>query len=192
MVFMERKDEKQFRRGLVEYYTSLGFTMKVEPTLDVLEQLEFCQTRPVFVNGQYRMIRNLHHSLSKDLHSLNDLQSESAMYQWVDAVGKGGRVLNDGVPVLKEFFKQFPTGPTAKSNSDLSESLKEAYRYKFNREAKFEDQQPCPETRYSFWLAFGLTPDEQIALEGGFKPLACGRILEDIEESVSLLQWSRA
>lgn len=192
MVVIERGDEATFRKGLVEYYTELGFTMKVEATVDVLERLEFCQTRPVEINGQYRMIRNLHHSMSKDLHSLNDLQSETAMHQWLDAVGKGGRVLNDGVPVLKEFFKQFPQGVTARHNSDLSTSYREAHLYKFNREAKFTDAQCSPETRFSFWLAFGLTPDEQIALERGFQPIIVDRILEDIQEVPTLLQWSRA
>jgi len=192
MVVIEREDETTFRKGLVEYYTDLGFTMKVEATVDVLERLEFCQTRPVNINGQYRMVRNLHHSMSKDLHSLNDLQSDTAMHQWLDAVGKGGRVLNDGVPVLKEFFKQFPQGVTAKHNSDLSVHYREAHLYKFNREAKFTDAVCSPETRYSFWLAFGLTPDEQIALEKGFQPIIVERILEDIQEVPTLLQWSGA
>jgi len=192
MVVIERKEENKFRKGLVDYYTSLGFTMKVEATVDVLERLEFCQTRPVCINGQYRMIRNLHQSMSKDLHSLNDLRSDVAKHQWLDAVGKGGRVLNDGVPVLKEFFKQFPQGVEARHNSDLSVQLKEAFLYKFNREAKFTDATCSPETRYSFWLAFGLTPDEQIALERGFHPIDTRRILEDIQEVPTLLQWSGA
>lgn len=192
MVVIERGDENKFREGLVPYYTSLGFTMKVEPTVDVLERLEFCQTRPVNVNGQYRMIRNLHQSMAKDLHSLQDLQSDMAASQWLDAVGKGGRVMNDGVPVLKAFFKQFPVGKTASTNSDLSVHLQDAFAYKFNREAKFMDAPCSPETRYSFWLAFGLTPDEQVALERGFEPIIASRILEDIEEVSTLLQWSRA
>lgn len=192
MVVMERGDEKRFREGLIEYYRTLGFTMKVEETVDVLERVEFCQTRPLLVGDSYRMVRNLHHSLSKDLHSLNDLESSPAALQWIDAVGKGGRVLNDGVPVMKEFFKQFPTGANAGHNSDLAVSINEANKYRFNREAKFLDLEPTPEARYSFWLAFGLTPDEQIALEQGFCPLKMGRILEDIEEVPTLFQWSGA
>jgi len=192
MVVIERRDEKKFRVGLVEYYRELGFTMKVEPTVDVLERLEFCQTRPVLVDGAYRMVRNLHQSLSKDLHSLNDLAHVQSREAWIDAVGKGGRVMNDGVPVLKAFFKCFPTGAGAHDNSDLAEHLREAYKYKFSREGKFHDLDPTPESRYSFWLAFGLLPDEQTALEKGFSPLIMGEIGEDIEEVVTLLRWSGA
>lgn len=192
VVFMERGDERKFRNGLVEYYTQLGFTMKVEATVDVLERVEFCQTRPIVVGQQYRMVRNLHHSLSKDLHSLNDLKSRTAAAQWVDAVGKGGRVLNDGVPVMKAFFKQFPLGTSARENSDLSIQLNEDMKYKFNRAGKFLDLDPTPQSRFSFWLAFGLTPDEQVALEKGFSPLIMEEISEDIEEVTTLLQWSGA
>lgn len=193
MVVIERKDEGRFRTGLTEYYTSLGFTMKVEPTVDVLERLEFCQTRPILVNGGYRMIRNLHQSLSKDLHSLSDLRSDECRDLWLDAVGKGGRVMNDGVPVLKSFFKQFPTTSAVMTkNSDLKQQLLDAFAYKFNREAKFEDQVPTPESRFSFWLGFGINPDEQLALEAQFSPVKVERIEQDIEEITTLLQWSRA
>jgi hypothetical protein len=192
MVMLEASDEAKFRAGLIDYYRELGFTMKVEDTVHDLEKVEFCQTRPILVGSEYRMVRNLHTSMSKDLHSLNDLASEAARTQWVDAVGKGGRVMNDGVPVLKEFFKQFPTGAAVSDKSDLAESLREKWRYKFSREGKFEDIDPTPESRYSFWLAFGLTPDEQIALEQGFSPLRMGEILEQPEEEVNLLQFSGA
>jgi len=193
MLVVERSDEAKIRAGLVEYYAELGFTMKVEPTVDVLECVEFCQTRPVKINGQYRMIRNLHQSMSKDLHSLHDLENESAKKVWITAVGTGGRCMNDGVPVLKEFFKQFPDyNLDAKKRSDMAQKLVDDWRYKFNRTNAFQDQHPSQETRYSFWLAFGLTPDEQIALENGFTPLKTEVILEEGQEEVSLLQFSGA
>jgi hypothetical protein len=192
MLFVERKDEPRVRNGLIEYYRKLGFTMKVEPTVDVLEKVEFCQTRPILVDGSYRMIRNLHHSLSKDLHSLNDLAKEEHMKAWVHAVGVGGRCLNDGVPVMKEFFKQFPLAKEPAKNSDLAVDLMESWKYKFNRTETFQDLTPTPESRFSFWLAFGLTPDDQVALESGFSPLKVNHNLEPGEEAPSLLHFSGA
>lgn len=193
MLVVERKDEQLVRSGLVEYYTQLGFTMKVEPTVDILEKVEFCQTRPVFINGAYRMVRNLHQSLSKDLHSIHDLGSTEAALAWVDAVGDGGRVMNDGVPVMMEFFKRFPKcGRKLKDNSDLAVKLKEDYQYKFSRHQTFQNSTPTPEARFSFWLAFGMLPDEQIALENGFPKLEIGTVLTQLEEETTLLKYSRA
>lgn len=193
MLVVERKDEWRVRSGLTEYYTNLGFTMKVEPSVYELEHLEFCQTRPVLVGDNYRMVRNLHHSLSKDLHSLHDLGSRKAMEAWVNAVGDGGRVMNDGVPVLMEFFKNIPKFTTElSSKSDMSHKLKEDWAYKFSRGGNFSNSTPTPESRYSFWLAFGVLPVEQIALENGFQMLQVETILDEPQEEVSLLQFSRA
>jgi len=192
MLVVERKFESLVRTGLIEYYKELGFTMKVEPSVYELERLEFCQTRPVLVGDSYRMIRNLHQSMSKDLHSINDLASEKHMRAWVSAVGSGGRSMNDGVPVLSKFFQQFPLAKQEKLSSDLSESLREQWKYKFSRSAAFTGATPTSYSRYSFWLAFGLLPDEQVALEENFHPLKMGRISTDIQEEVSLLQYSGA
>ena len=42
VVFMERHDEPAFQRGLSSWFRSKGFAMAVEPTVDTLEQVEFC------------------------------------------------------------------------------------------------------------------------------------------------------
>jgi len=192
MVVIEAEAEGRFRKGLIDYYTELGFTMKVEDTVSVLEREEFCQTRPLKINGTYRMIRNLHQSLSKDLHCLNDIARPVDAAAWVHAVGVGGRCLNDGVPVMKEFFKRFPINKAPKVGSDLSSKLEDDWRFKFNRTETFTDSTPDDESRYSFWLAFGILPDEQEALELQFPQLPMGNIDADIVEEASLLSFSKA
>jgi hypothetical protein len=192
MLFVERKDATRVRSGLIEYYRDLGFTMKVEPTLDVLERLEFCQTRPLLVGSAYRMVRNLHQSMSKDLHCLNDIADPKAALQWISAVGEGGRVNNDGVPVLYKYYQMFPTSSVALSErSDMAYAM-ESWKYKMQRKACYTGMEPTPEARFSFWLAFGLTPDEQIALEEGFKPLCLNPVSTQVEEDTTLLLYSGA
>jgi hypothetical protein len=190
MLVVEKSDEQRVRNGLTEYYRELGFTMKVEPTVYDLERVEFCQTRPVLIGSTYRMVRNLHQSLSKDLHCIHDISQPINRDAWVNAVGEGGRVMNDGVPVLMEFFKRFPSLNSRKSFID--DKLEEDRRYKFNRAGSFTNSTPSDETRYSFWLAFGLTPDEQIALEKGFPKLNRESVLVQIQEVATLLQFSGA
>lgn len=189
MLVVERKDMAIMDK-IIPFYTNFGFTMKVEPPVFELEHIEFCQTRPVFVNGAYRMIRNCHTSLSKDLHSLLDLRNDVAVDAWIGAVGSGGRVLNDGVPVMKEFFKQFPV--TKRTTHDVVSRYTAEGIYKFGRASKFNDEEPSAETRYSFWRAFGLLPDEQIALESGFKVINRSRILIEPEEPATLFNFARA
>jgi len=190
MLVVERRDLVRATHGLKEYYTSLGFTMKVEKPVFVLEHVEFCQTRPILVNGKYRMVRNLHQSLSKDLHSLNDLSNQVNLETWVSAVGSGGRVVNDGVPVMAKFFEQYPLYKGSKSG--VSRSVHDSWLYKFHRSGNYQGLDPTDEARFSFWLAFGLTPDEQLALEAGFSCLNLDHICGPIQEERSLLHFSRA
>jgi hypothetical protein len=93
---------------------------------------------------------------------------------------------------MKEFFKQFPLAKEPAKNSDLAVDLMESWKYKFNRTETFQDLTPTPESRFSFWLAFGLTPDDQVALESGFSPLKVNHNLEPGEEAPSLLHFSGA
>lgn len=188
VLFVESRDLARAMVGLGQYYRDLGFTMKVEKPVFTLEEVEFCQTHPVLVGDNYRMVRNLHTGIAKDLHCLLNLDNVEDLEAWVDAVGAGGRMLNDGVPVLSSFFKQFPSSDHL---SSVREKVAEYHRYRFYRKGKFTDSLPTPESRFSFWLAFGVTPDEQMALEEGFSPLNISRVLESGEE-FSLLHFSRA
>jgi hypothetical protein len=192
VVFMERSDEKRFLRGCKEYYTSLGFTMKIEEPVYTLEHVEFCQARPVLVSGEYRMVRNLHQSISKDLHCLHDIAVSKHAEAWISAVGMGGQSSCSGVPVLQTFYHQFPHSEH-KLSGQLREKFLESQGFKYNLNRSCEMTQVEADSRYSFWLAFGLTPDEQIALENGFKPISFQRTSnEEVGEEVSLLSFSRA
>lgn len=191
MLVVEKRDVTKVYQETAGFFRKLGFTMKVEEPVYDLERVEFCQTRPVKVNGAYRMVRNVHQSLSKDLHSLNDLKSEKAVREWVHAVGSGNRCLCDGVPVMQKFFECFPASSGPNSRSDMAQMFKEQNAYKFARTGRNLGV-ITHEARYSFWLAFGLLPDEQIALENDFHPLSLQRVVEEVEVEPSLLGFSRA
>lgn len=188
VLFIEKQDLPKVD-NLVEYYRTLGFTMKVEPPVFDLERVEFCQTHPIMVGGKYRMIRNCHQSLSKDMHSIQDLSLAVDRDSWLSAVGEGGRVVNEGVPVMQAFFQQFPSAPV---RGRINKAYLEAMQYRFHRYHANGCSSICAETRYSFWLAFGLTPDEQIAFEEQLEPLHCTTLLSDSTEQMGLLCFSRA
>jgi hypothetical protein len=192
VVFMEQSDELRFMEGCKEYFAGLGFTMKIEDPVYTLEHAEFCQTRPIKVGGEYRMIRNLHQSMSKDLHCIHDLAGHNVAEAWVSAIGAGGRSTNEGVPVLQEFFHHFPRSEV-KLKGELLNKFIGDQMYKFNAHRSGLKIPIEAETRYSFWLAFGLTADEQIALERNMGMVRVELSEEDdFEEQPSLLSHSRA
>lgn len=107
VVFMERCDLERFSVALEPWFKGRGFSMTVEQPVDTFEQVEFCQTRPVCVDGVWRMIRNQKAVLEKDPICLIAIQNQKVYRKWLDAVGTCGTVLNSGVPVQQAFHQCF-------------------------------------------------------------------------------------
>lgn len=163
-VILERRDLQTFLGGLKEWFLEMGFTMKVEEPVFTLEQIEFCQTHPVRVGDEYRMVRNPYSALSKDTcWKSPDLNSPQAASNWLRAVGECGQSLCSGVPVMQAFYQhlmRYPGRGRAQGFGDKQSG--------FERMEQGMSRAPVPveaTTRFSFWLAFGLTPDVQVALE---------------------------
>jgi hypothetical protein len=179
VVILERKDESKFVDGLDDWFLEMGFNMKVEPTVDYLEGIEFCQTHPVRVSGQYIMVRNFPKAIAKDCLSLKDMSSVAVCKAWLDAVGQGGLSLTGGIPVYQEFYSSYIRAANGvvlpfRSNRQSSKRRHKNVEIEgglawlskgMNRRYSRVDH----ETRYSFWLAFGTTPEQQLALEDFYK-----------------------
>lgn len=169
VVIMERCDASRFRSGLAKWFHEMGFTMKVEDTVDVLEQIEFCQSRPVFDGEQWVMVRR--DAMAKDLTSILDLTR--GVDKWAHAVGTGGLALAGGIPVYDALYRRLRylgSPGNVQDHTWCADSgffrLVNATKEEHNRTSK----SISAHARYSYWLAFGVTPDEQVALE---RDLAC-------------------
>lgn len=160
VVFMERSDEGKFRAGLVEFFSSRGFVMEVEPTCHEFEEVEFCQTQPVKVCGGWRMIRNPRTCLRKDVMCLRPVQNDLCFKKWLYAVGEGGVDLNNGVPVLSVFYETLRRHGV---KSDKFQDLESVHR--FARSSSATKGEVTDEARASFYVAFGLTPPMQRVIE---------------------------
>lgn len=153
VVVVSRSDEKKVRNVVQGWFLEFGFTMKVEDTVYEFEQIEFCQTKPVFANGRYVMCRNPHVCIDKDIFCLHP---ESNPYHlWAGGVGTAGLALASGVPILQEFYiflKELGSSSDLKDNSGMS--------YLASRMQSAESP-ITPEARVSFYKAFGIPPWEQ-------------------------------
>lgn len=174
-VIIERKDLPRFIGGLSEWFLEMGFNMKVEDPVDYIEGIEFCQTHPVFVSGTYIMVRNFPKAIAKDCLSLKQLSSPNVCKSWLDAVGQGGLSLTGGIPVYQAFYLSYIRAASGiqtkrvKQNAqrrkrdhsvELTGGLAWLSKGMARRRSSVSEM-----SRYSFWLAFGTTPDQQIALE---------------------------
>lgn len=164
VVFMERQDEARFRVGLEQWFLDLGFRMVAEETVDVLEKVEFCQMHPVLVGGAYRMVRNVGTAIEKDSFCVRTLNNDDSYAEWAAGVAAGGRVIADGVPVLRAFYDYLGKRSTFRKHLLDDTGMSRMSRGMEDRNREVDD-----EARYSFWLAFNIDPQQQIAMEAWFR-----------------------
>lgn len=160
VVFLEEADLEKFQEDLDSWFQTKGFRMTVEEPVFELEQVEFCQTHPVCVDGAYRMIRNPLTCLRKDVMCLRPIMNDMTFRKWLYAVGAGGVELNSGVPVLQSFYN------CLKGNGVKSEKFNDLVSpYRFGATGGGSYKPVSDGTRVSFHQAFRILPEEQVLCE---------------------------
>lgn len=158
-VFMESSNRTEFLSKVKPWFTALGFDIKVESETDVLEQVEFCQTRPVCREGKYVMVRRIE-ALTKDTTSLLDMHMTPS---WWYAIGECGLALTDGIPIFSVFYKwMMKVGKPSRVDKHP------LYRCGMTNLATgmtYTGRSITPSTRASFATAYGIDCHRQRLLE---------------------------
>jgi hypothetical protein len=166
VVIFETVDLPKFQAGVSGYFTSLGFTMVCEAPVFVLEQVEFCQTRPVFNGREYVMVRDPS-SIAKDLVctvGTDDIRP------WLKAIGECGLSLTSGIPIFQAFYS-WCVGQGGKKSAANHIGFA-CGMTRLARGLAAEVREIDERARYSFWLAFGCLPDAQVAIEREWEALS--------------------
>jgi len=164
VLIMERRNLEHFSARINAHFEMAGFTIVVEPPVSVFEKIVFCQSQPVLrSDGKYVMVRDPRVSISKDCVSLKPLDNQKVKEMWLSAVGKGGLSLTTGIPVMQNFYDMFVR--SSNGARMLSDPTLEGGFFRLSKGMRFTDRNISPSTRYSFWLAFGITPAEQLTME---------------------------
>lgn len=170
VVFLDRRDYAAFGVDAMEqWFLGLGFTMKVERPVELLEQVEFCQSHPVFDGASYVMVRKHRHAQAKDSVSIKPLDTSSSFDKWRLSVGLAGLSLTGGIPVQQEYYLALMRG--AKGEALRGDPTQETGFMRFARGMERKYSEPTAAARVSYWLAFGVTPDQQEALEAEYRTI---------------------
>lgn len=168
LLIMEAGDLDAFRTGLPEFAKNLGLTLTTEEPVYNLEQAEFCQMRAIEIEpGNWRFVRNLNSSREKDSMCLIPLEDEATTRKWMYAVGECGLALCSGVPVMQEFYKAFMRNGTP-SNFKNAPYFQSSLTYN-GKGMEAKEESITDACRASYFMAWGVTPDEQVALEDYYK-----------------------
>jgi len=149
---------------LPKWFMSMGFKMKVESPVMSFERIDFCQTSPVWTQKGWVMCRNPHTAMSKDLHANCHIGDHLVRNRWLNAMHQGGKALTDGLPMWQSFYDMFAVSKVVGGDHGLN-PLHESGLYSLMRNMRHENTPITSEARYSFWLAFGILPDQQVEFE---------------------------
>lgn len=167
VVVMERRHYQAFANRLGDWFLRYGFKMKIEEPCRTFEHIEFCQAHPVFDGSVWVMVRNPLTTISKDACCVNrDFASGTAARKWLHAVGECGLAMTGGIPVCQAQYQAFLRHGVAGLGEN--EVLSTTGMYHLSRGCSRRVQDITDAARVSFFLAFGLTPHEQRALEAAF------------------------
>lgn len=167
VVIMSKGDLMRFNDPLEEWFVKMGFTMKVEAPVYHFEGIEFCQMHPVHDGREYIMVRNPNIAIAKDSISIKPLESERLFKKWLGAVGEGGLSLTGGIPVMQEFYcclERASGGQRLRNDPTMDTGW-----WHLTRGMERKYQKVTQRARYSFYLAFGITPDMQVQVENYYR-----------------------
>lgn len=189
VVILEKGDLNKFTADLDAWFMEMGFRMVAEDPVYELHQIEFCQMHPIEIGDSCRMVRNIPATLRKDTMTVHPLTNAGHRHKWCTAVGTGGLWLTGGVPVLQDFYQAYQRigcNTSSKMADDptfatgmrlMSKGMKEHYR------------EPDAWTRVQVFEAWGISPDEQVAIERHLKEFELDdrRVRDEIRNDTPLL-----
>lgn len=165
LLILEKKHLKTLN-NLEHYFKKFGFKIVREAPVYEFEHIEFCQCKPIYCNGIYRMIRNVKTCLLKDVTSVNLGHDVEAFQRWLNDVANCGLSFAADIPVLGSYYRMLQRFGR-KGKLLRSRGLFDCYGT-LSRNAHIDFDQPDDAGRYSFWKQTGISPDAQLELEKYF------------------------
>lgn len=159
--------------NIKKWFLDFGFTMKEEPAVDTFEHIEFCQTHPIWGGSGWVMCRSPYVGIMKDLtnirpQTLPDGSIDVGSFaRWCHGVGTAGMALAGGLPIFDSHYRGMLRFGKAGKHRKLTGFGDMSSGFEFMARGMSRSSGVIsPETRVSFWRAFGITPDLQEAIEG--------------------------
>lgn len=166
----ERADITRVIPGIPAFFQRFGFEMKVEAMVDTLEKASFCQTHAIFDGTVWRMVRDPRLSISKDATILDPAHASRYLSNHLLQVGQCGGALTYGLPILQEYYKAMRRGNAPQRGYDWSR-LQETGFGQMARGLGLKEAEVSTPARVSFYRAFGVLPEVQMAVEDSYRAL---------------------
>jgi hypothetical protein len=162
---MPRRYVGEFVARLPAWCRQFGFSVKVDGISHAVEDIEFCRSKPFYDGVEWRMIRNVHTCLERDLMTSRLDQGEANWKKRLGAIADCGLAMNGGVPVFQSFYLMMKRAAGGLKGT-LDERNSGFYRMSVGMTTAIAE--PSVRSRISFHRNWGITASDQIRLEEAF------------------------
>lgn len=172
VLIMEKKDYALYFKGATEWFLNYGYNMVIEKPVNSFEQINFCQTQPVFVGSAWRMVRDPRKALNNDYSGHQKCSDPEYVKNLFHAIGSAGLSLCAGVPVMQEFYLMgLRLGHCTMKRKSMIELQLQGWHHLARLQGTRKATEITDQARISFWIAFGIPPQDQVALEAHLRVL---------------------
>lgn len=163
LVVVEEWDFAVVQSLLGKVFLEFGQEIKIENVAREMEDISFCQTRPVLVGDEWRMVKDWKKVLSTVTSGERHWSVPSLVRPMLSAVGAGELALSAGVPILQEHAKACLRNGRGVA---APKWYAEEYQLHHKLDGMCLREQPITwDTRLSFQRAFGVCPQQQMDIE---------------------------
>lgn len=161
VLFCNEWDLDDFLRRIQAVLDTIGLPTEFEDPVYELEQVEFCQCHPVTDGEEWYMVRDPRTCLDKDACTLKPVRNEREYNILRASVAQSGLACAGHMPVFNEFYSALGRGAGVRVDRDLVETgLK-----RLAKGMNMNGVSVTTSARVSFFRAFDISPDEQVAME---------------------------
>lgn len=157
--------------SLSSVYRLYGFELRIDGEVSSIYDIRYCQTAPIMVGNEWRVIRVWEGVFTKDATCLVGRTREEFLV-WLNEVGTSGSILNDGIPVFAELYALYKRmgvrgDLTLAQASDMAFSgLKQ-----LARGMEVKGLTISHDARLQFYLITGVPPEAQMAIENEIREI---------------------
>lgn len=184
VIIIEREDLFKVIEYGKEFYLKYGFRMVFENPVFELEKISFCQSQPVWTEDGYVMVRNPRSATAKDAISRKNLRDKKSYLRWISSIGQCGISCTGGIPVMQEYYSMYVRNSCGAKSFEKEKLLDDYTNYKVQGMTR-KYKEVHPRSRFSFYLAFDITPDEQEVVENYYRDLVLEHGLQEEDLSVT-------
>lgn len=167
LLIIEREDLERLQKNIGEIFLNYGQEVKLENIATVLEDVEFCQARPVRMNDNtMSMVANWRKIISQSTSGTRYWHEHETRKNMAFSIGQCLFALYPGVPIIQQYAQKL-----CEQGTFSREVINTDWIWKVQPTGRTRDlgqlgpEPITPDTRNSFARAFGVSPLQQVAIE---------------------------